>query len=89
MHSPVLGIRIRSDPNLFVGSGSGNFDRIRIRPPYRCFLHPSEKVIFSHQHFQDFSFSANSEKNFRPFSQNYLKQRHFELFTKSGMGSCR
>jgi hypothetical protein len=42
-------------------------------------------VIFSQKHFQDLSFSANSEKkNFRTFGQNYLKQRHFELFTKSG-----
>jgi hypothetical protein len=31
-------------------------------------------VILYHQHYQ----------YFRTFGQNYLKQRHFELFTKSG-----
>jgi hypothetical protein len=41
-------------------------------------------VIFSQQHFQYFSFSPNHVKNFRNFGQNYLKQRHFELFSKSG-----
>jgi hypothetical protein len=41
-------------------------------------------VIFSQQHFQYFSFSPNHEKNFRTFDQNYLKQRHFEIFPKSG-----
>jgi hypothetical protein len=30
----------------------------------------SEKVIFSQQHFQYFSFSPNHEKNFRTFGQN-------------------
>jgi hypothetical protein len=40
-------------------------------------------VIFS-QHFQHLSFSTNHEKSFRTFGQNYLKQRHFELFPKSG-----
>jgi hypothetical protein len=58
----VLGIRIRSDPDLFAGSGSGsgNFlpdpdrgsgSRIRIRPPKGAY-YKSEKVIFSQQHFQ-------------------------------------
>jgi hypothetical protein len=41
-------------------------------------------VIFLQQYFQYFSFSPNHEKNFRTFGQNYLKQRHFELFPKSG-----
>jgi hypothetical protein len=39
-------------------------------------------VIFSQQHFQ--YFSPNHEKNLRTCGQNYLKQRHFELFLKSG-----
>jgi hypothetical protein len=67
--SSVLGIRIRSDPDLFAGSGAES---------------GSEKVIFSQQHFQYFSFSPYHEKNFRTFGQNYLNQRHFELFSKSG-----
>jgi hypothetical protein len=46
----AVGTRIRSDPDLFVGSGSGNFDRIRIRPPQGAY-YQSEKVIFSYQHF--------------------------------------
>jgi hypothetical protein len=41
-------------------------------------------VIFSQQHFQYFSFSPNHDKNYRTFGQNYLKQRHFELFPQSG-----
>jgi hypothetical protein len=41
-------------------------------------------VTFSQQHFQYFSISPDHEKNFRTFGQNYLKQRHFELFPKSG-----
>jgi hypothetical protein len=67
----------------FVESGSGNFDRIqiRIRPPKSAY-YQSEKVIYSHRHFQyrHLSFSSNPEKNLRTFGQNYLKQREFELF---------
>jgi hypothetical protein len=40
------------------------------------------KGDFLQQHFQYFSFTPNHEKNFRTFGQNYLKQRHFELFPK-------
>jgi hypothetical protein len=85
-YKAVLGIRIRSDLDLFVGSG--NFDRIRIPDPDPTPL-PIRKgdfftgtLTFSVRYL---SFSANHKKNFRTFGQNYyVKQRHFELFPKSG-----
>jgi hypothetical protein len=54
--------------------GSGPFSWIRIQKfwPVRIWLpkgayYQSVNDIFSHQHFQYFSFSANHEKNFRTF----------------------
>jgi hypothetical protein len=41
-------------------------------------------MIFSQQNFQYFSFSPNHGENFRTVGQDYLKQQHFELFSKSG-----
>jgi hypothetical protein len=60
------------DPEILTGS-----DPLKV-------LVTNQKVIFSHIHFHYFSFSANPEKTLRTYGQNYLKQRHFELFTKSG-----
>jgi hypothetical protein len=73
----VLGIRIRSDPNIFFRSGSGNFDQIR------SVLITNQKNYFFNQRFQYLNFSAtgNHEKNIRTFGQSYLKQRLFELFS--------
>jgi hypothetical protein len=82
----VLGIRIQiriwSDPDIFVGSG--NFDPPKGAIAYYRYQYRVTNVIFSHEHFQYFSFTANPEKNFRNFGQNYLKQLYFEQFTKSG-----
>jgi hypothetical protein len=56
-----------SDPDSEILPGS----LIRIRPPKGAYCQ-SEKAIFSHKHFQYFSFSANHEINFRAFGPNYL-----------------
>jgi hypothetical protein len=71
LFTAVLGIRIWSDSDLFVGSGSDPHKMLR-------------KSNFSHKNFPYLSFSANHEKKLRTFNHPYLKQRLFEQFSKSG-----
>jgi hypothetical protein len=66
-----------------VGSGYGNFDRSRIRPSKDAY-YQSEKVILYINIFSTLAFQQTMKKNFRNFSHNYFKNRHFELFLTSG-----
>jgi hypothetical protein len=56
----VLEIRIQSDPD-FSGSGSKNFNWIRIRPHLECFK-PAIKTFFSVKYFTAKSFKLTSTK---------------------------
>jgi hypothetical protein len=64
-----------------VGSGpfvvSGNFDRIR--PPKGAY-YQSEKMIFSHKHFQCFIYSANHEKTSELLVKTTLKRGILNYF---------
>jgi hypothetical protein len=78
---PVLGIRIRSDTNLFAGSGAGsgsvNFDRIPDPDPT-----PLKLLIINQKRW--FFLNNIFSKKLQNFWSKLLKQRHFEIFPKSG-----